>query len=52
MNINLVALETSFDHIAPRGDELMDVLYSRLFTAAPSVHPLFAGTDLKRQKVL
>jgi hemoglobin-like flavoprotein len=52
MNLNLDALETSFDHIAPRGDELMDVFYARLFAAAPSVKPLFAGTDLKRQKAM
>ena len=52
MNLNLEALETSFDHIAPRGDELMDVFYARLFAVAPSVKPLFAGTDLKRQKAM
>ena len=52
MTLNLDALETSFDHIAPRGDELMDVFYTRLVAAAPSVKPLFAGTDLKRQKAM
>src|SRR5215217_5221205 len=50
MNLNITALEASFDHVAARGDELMDVFYERLFTVAPSVQPLFAGTDLKRQK--
>ena len=50
MSLNLKALETSFDLIAPRGDELMDVFYSRLFAAAPAVKPLFANTDLQRQK--
>ena len=50
MNLNLEALETSFDLIAPRGDELMDEFYSRLFEAAPAVIPLFAHTDLQRQK--
>ena len=50
MDLDIIALETSFDHIAPRGDELVDVFYERLFTVAPSVKPLFAGTDLKRQK--
>jgi hypothetical protein len=29
--MDLDALETSFDLIAPRGDELMDVFYARLF---------------------
>ena len=50
MDLNINALEASFDHIAARGDELMDVFYQRLFTLAPGVKPLFAGTDLKRQK--
>jgi methyl-accepting chemotaxis protein len=50
--MNLAALETSFDLIAPRGDELMDEFYARLFAAAPAVEPLFAGTDLKRQKTM
>ena len=48
--MDLDALETSFDLVAPRGDELMDVFYTRLFATAPAVQPLFAGTDLKRQK--
>src|SRR5262245_31485059 len=52
MNLDLQALETSFDLIAPRGDELMDEFYSRLFEAAPAVMPLFANTDLKRQKTM
>jgi hemoglobin-like flavoprotein len=50
MHLDLPALETSFDLVAPRGDELMDVFYARLFAAAPAVRPLFAGTDLRRQK--
>ena len=52
MTLDLEALETSFDLIAPRGDELMDVFYARLFEAAPAVKPLFAGTDLKKQKTM
>ena len=50
--MNLDALETSFDLVAPRGDELMDEFYARLFAAAPSVQPLFAGIDLKKQKTM
>jgi len=50
MSLDLEALETSFDLIAPRGDELMDVFYARLFMTAPVVKPLFAGTDMARQK--
>jgi hemoglobin-like flavoprotein len=52
MTIDLEALETSFDLIAPRGDELMDEFYARLFEAAPAVKPLFAGTNLQRQKTI
>jgi hemoglobin-like flavoprotein len=50
MSLDLPALETSFDLVAPRGDELVDVFYARLFAAAPAVRPLFAHTDLVRQK--
>ena len=50
--MDLDALETSFDLVAPRGDELMDVFYARLFEAAPSVKPLFAGSDFKVQKTM
>jgi methyl-accepting chemotaxis protein len=52
MSLDLEALETSFDLIAPRGDELMDVFYARLFAAAPAVRPLFAGPALTRQKTM
>ena len=52
MSLDLKALETSFDLVAPRGDELMDEFYGRLFEAAPAVTPLFAETDLQRQKVM
>lgn len=52
MSLDLDALETSFDLVAPRGDELMDRFYSGLFEAAPAVEPLFAGSDLKRQKAM
>jgi methyl-accepting chemotaxis protein len=51
MSLNLNALETSFDLVAPRGDELMDEFYSRLFAAAPSVKPLFPD-DLAKQKTM
>jgi nitric oxide dioxygenase len=51
MALNLDALETSFDLVAPRGDDLMDEFYSRLFAAAPAVKPLFP-TDMRRQKTM
>ena len=52
MPLDLESLETSFDLVAPRGDELMDTFYARLFATAPAVRPLFAGTDLRRQKAM
>jgi hypothetical protein len=52
MPLDLESLETSFDLVAPRGDELMDVFYKRLFATAPAVKPLFAGSDLRRQKAM
>src|SRR5215207_9509915 len=52
MPLEPLALETSFDLVAPHGDELMDSFYARLFAAAPAVRPLFAGVDLPRQKAM
>ena len=49
MNFDLDTIETTFDLVAPRGEELMDVFYARLFAAAPAVEPLVAGTDIRRQ---
>jgi hemoglobin-like flavoprotein len=51
MSLNLEALETSFDLVAPQGDELMDEFYGRLFAAAPAVRPLFPD-DMRRQKTM
>ena len=50
--MDLDALETSFDLVAPKGDELMEIFYARLFAVAPAVQPLFAGSDMKRQKAM
>jgi hemoglobin-like flavoprotein len=52
MPLDLDALETSFDLVAPRGEELIDLFYAKLFAAAPAVMPLFAHTDLRRQKAM
>ena len=52
MPLDIDALEESFDLVAPQGDALMDAFYSRLFAAAPAVKPLFANTDLRRQKAM
>jgi hemoglobin-like flavoprotein len=50
--MNLNALETSFDLVAPKGDRLMEIFYADLFAAAPEVEPLFAGTDMRRQRAM
>jgi methyl-accepting chemotaxis protein len=50
MGLDLDALETSFDLVVPRGEELVDTFYARLFAAEPAVRPLFARTDMGRQK--
>jgi hemoglobin-like flavoprotein len=52
MALDLTALETSFDLVAPSGDELVDVFYARLFAAAPAVRPLFHATDMNRQRTM
>jgi hemoglobin-like flavoprotein len=52
MDLDLYALETSFDLVAPRGEELMDEFYARLFETAPAVMPLFLRTDMERQKAM
>jgi hemoglobin-like flavoprotein len=50
MSLDAHALQTSFDLVAPRGDELMDRFYARLFAASPEVKPLFARADMEAQK--
>jgi hemoglobin-like flavoprotein len=51
LTLDLDALETSFDAVAPRGDELMDVFYRRLFETAPAVRPLFPD-EMRTQKTM
>jgi hemoglobin-like flavoprotein len=50
MSLELEVLETSFDALAPRGDELVEIFYRRLFDAAPGVQPLFAGANMREQR--
>jgi methyl-accepting chemotaxis protein len=49
--LDIDALETSFDLLAPRGEELVATFYDRLFDRAPAVRPLF-GTDVRRQRAM
>jgi hemoglobin-like flavoprotein len=46
MSLPVDLLEESFDLVAPRGEELADAMYRRLFEFAPETIPLFAHTDL------
>lgn len=50
MALEVETLERSFDLLAPRGDELVDLFYRRLFETAPATQELFATTDMARQK--
>ena len=52
MPLDIDSLETSFDAIAPRGDELVEDFYRRLFTAAPAVKPLFPDDMTRQRKML
>ena len=44
--MDMEALETSFDLVAPRGDQLMEIFYARLFAAAPAVRSLFPEANI------
>ena len=50
MSLPINVLEDSFDLVAPRGEELIERFYDRLFVAAPELRPLFAATDMVRQR--
>jgi len=52
MSLDLTSLEESFDLVAPRGDELMDEFYARLFATAPSVRVLFPRDMTTQKKML
>lgn len=50
MPLDVQALETSFDLIAPRGQEFIDRFYRRLFETEPSTKELFERVDMDTQK--
>jgi hemoglobin-like flavoprotein len=50
MTLQVETLETSFDLIAPRGDEVVDRFYSRLFATDQRIRHLFDNVDMARQK--
>jgi len=48
--LDIIALETSFDLVAPRREELVDRFYRRLFEDARATRALFAQVDMRAQK--
>lgn len=50
MSLPISLLEESFDLVAPRGEELVDRFYDRLWSSAPDLKLLFAHTDMVRQR--
>lgn len=48
MNVNL--LRSSFEALRPQAPALVDRFYAILFERYPEVRPMFAHTDLPRQK--
>lgn len=50
MSLDVPALRTSFDAIAPQADRLARRFYERLFSDYPQVRPLFDGTDFEDQR--
>jgi len=50
MNVNL--LRSSFDALRPQAPLLVERFYATLFERYPQVRPLFAHTDLTKQKLM
>jgi hemoglobin-like flavoprotein len=48
--LDITALETSFDLVAARREELVDRFYRRLFSDAPATRALFVHADMRAQK--
>jgi hemoglobin-like flavoprotein len=50
VTLDIGILETSFDLISPRADELVDRFYVRLFETAPGTREIFEHVDMESQK--
>ena len=48
--LQIELLETSFEALKPRGDELVEYFYDQLFEQYPGVLPLFADADMQKQQ--
>lgn len=52
MALNVELLESSFNLVAPRADELVNIFYDRLFREHPEVRPLFPEAMDEQKKHL
>jgi hemoglobin-like flavoprotein len=52
MALDIDSLEESFDLIAPRGDEVAEDFYNRIFTVAPGLRGLFPDDLTHQRKVV
>lgn len=50
MSLNVEVLEQSFEQIKPQASKFADSFYQNLFADYPQVQPLFAHTNMTRQK--
>jgi nitric oxide dioxygenase len=50
MSLNVPVLEQSFNLIEPRASEFADSFYATLFADCPEAMPLFANTNMEKQK--
>src|SRR5260370_41488367 len=50
MTLHIELLESSFQAIAPRGEEFVTAFYERLFGQFPQTRAFFASTDMKEQR--
>lgn len=52
MSLNIELLESSFKLVAPKGDELANRFYARLFREHPELRPMFSDDMAKQKKHL
>ena len=50
MSLNVELLEQSFEKVKPEANEFVESFYSNLLTDNPEAKPLFAHTDMKKQR--
>jgi hemoglobin-like flavoprotein len=50
MALQVDVLESSFQAVAPHGDEFVAAFYDRLFTRFPETRALFPSTDMTKQQ--